>query len=160
MDVVKENTFEHIEWCQQNSELGGVKSPLEGKYGKRKHLKNVIGVLGKSQTNIYSNKVNTQLGKIQKTGRIFLCVFLFTLISPLYLNRATLIRKMQWLSTLLLPSKQTHHRNPYLQYSPLLGARLETGVHFTYFWAWTEEQLEWLITATGGLDIYGARARE
>ena len=63
---------------------------------------------------------------------ISVCFSFHTHLSP-YLNRATLIRKMQRLSTLLLPSKQTHHRNPYLQYSPLLGARLETGVHFTYF---------------------------
>ena len=97
---------------------------MEGKYGKRKHLKNVIGVLGKSQKDIYGNKVNTQLGKIQKTGRTFPYVFIHTHLSP-DLSRAILICKGQQLSTLLPPSKQTHRRNPYMQYSPLLGACLE-----------------------------------
>ena len=88
VDVVMENSIEHIEWCQQNSDQEEWSIPSKWKYGKRKQLKNIIGVLGNSQTNIYCNKVNKQLGKIQKTGRILLCVCVcvcvcFTLISPL-----------------------------------------------------------------------------
>ena len=137
VDVVMENSIEHIEWCQQNSDQEEWSIPSKWKYGKRKQLKNIIGVLGNSQTNIYCNKVNKQLGKIQKTGRILLCVCVCVCVCVFHthlspdLNRATLICKGWWPDTLLPPSKQTHRRNPYVLYSPILGACLEAGVHFT-----------------------------
>ena len=103
-----------------------MKSPLEREVWKEKAAEKCHRSSGKqSKKNIYSNKVNSRLGKIQNCGRTFLCVFIHTHLSP-DLNRAILLYKGQQLSTLLSPSKQTHCRNPWVQYSPLFGACLET----------------------------------
>ena len=125
---------------------------------ERKQLKNVIGVLGNSQKNIYSNKVNTQLGKIQKTGRTFPYVFIQTHLSP-DLSGAILICKVWWLNPAASLKAESSQKSLCAAFSPTwslpgnwcpfhltlsLNLRAAGVAHYTY----------------GGLDIYGASVKE
>ena len=102
-----------------------MKSPLEREVGKEKAPEKCHRSSGKeSNKHLQQQSEHTTREDPEDWKDISVCFSFHTHLSP-DLNRATLIRKMQRLSTLLLPSKQTRHRNPYLQYSPLLGACLE-----------------------------------